>query len=130
MALIHEIHFTLSEANEKLDVIKQDIEQMMNLKKKLDQKGFDVYSHRYLGGSGPNGKGPFPEEMEDLVAIIKRLTDDGVMIKGIDSGLVDFPHIRSNGEEVYLCWKYGESDINFWHTIPEGFSGRRNINEL
>jgi hypothetical protein len=130
MALMHEIHFTLAEANDKLDVIKQDIEEMMNLKKKLDQKGFDIYSHRYLGGSGPNGKGAFPLEMERLIDILRELTNSGVIVKGVSSGLVDFPHIRSNGEEVYLCWKFGESDINFWHTIPEGFSGRRNISEL
>ncbi|NOS85316.1 MAG: DUF2203 domain-containing protein [Ignavibacteria bacterium] len=126
----HSIHFTLEEANEKLDKIKDDIEEMINLKRKLDQKGYDVYSHRYLGGSGPNGKGAFPEEMERLIDILRELTDDGVMVKGIDRGLVDFPHLRNNGEEVYLCWKFGEGEINWWHTIPDGFSGRRNINEL
>lgn len=130
MSYHHYIHFTLEEANNKLDIIKPEIEVMMNLKRKLDQKGFDVYSHSYLGGSGPNGKGPFPDEMEHLINIVKELTEDGIMVKGIDNGLVDFPHIRSNGEEVYLCWKFGEADINFWHTIPDGFSGRRNISEL
>lgn len=126
----HVIHFTLEEANDKLDSIKGDIEEMMNLKRKLDQKGFDVYSHSYLGGSGPNGQGAYPEEMETLIDILRRLNDDGVMVKGIDRGLVDFPHLRNNGEEVYLCWKFGEGDINWWHTIPDGFSGRRNISEL
>lgn len=130
MSYHHSIHFTLEEANDKLDIIKGDIEEMINLKRKLDQKGYDVYSHRYLGGSGPNGKGAFPEEMERLIDILRELTDDGVMVKGIDRGLVDFPHLRNNGEEVYLCWKFGEGDINWWHTIPDGFSGRRNISEL
>lgn len=126
----YSIHFTLEEANDKLDNIKGDIEEMISLKRKLDQKGYDVYSHRYLGGSGPNGKGTFPEEMERLIDILRTLTGDGVMVKGIDSGLVDFPHLRNNGEEVYLCWKFGEGDINWWHSIPDGFSGRRNISEL
>lgn len=130
MAYHHKIHFTLEEANDKLDTIKPDIEEMMSLKRRLDQKGFDIFSHQYLGGSGPNGKGAFPEEMNELINILKRLTDDGVMVKGIDGGLVDFPHIRNNGEEVYLCWKYGEGEISWWHSIPEGFSGRRNISEL
>ncbi|MCC6866982.1 MAG: DUF2203 domain-containing protein [Ignavibacteria bacterium] len=130
MSYFHNIHFTLEEANNKLDNIKPEIEEMMSLKRKLDKKGFDVYSHSYLGGSGPNGKGAFPDEMELLVGILKGLNDDGVMIKDIENGLVDFPHIRNNGEEVYLCWKYGESDINWWHTLPDGFSGRRVISEL
>ncbi len=126
----HIIHFTLEEANDKLDSSKGDIEEMINLKRRLDQKGYDVYSHSYLGGSGPNGKSAFPEEMDRLIDILRKLNDDGIMVKGIDRGLVDFPHIRNNGEEVYLCWKFGEGDINWWHTIPDGFTGRRNISEL
>ncbi|HMT12046.1 MAG TPA: DUF2203 domain-containing protein [Ignavibacteria bacterium] len=126
----HEIHFTLEEANEKLDNIRPLIEEMMSLKRKLDNKGYDVYNPQYLGGSGPNGSGAFPEEMERLIDIIRGMNKSGVIVKGIDRGLVDFPHLRNNGEEVYLCWKYGEGDINYWHTIPDGFTGRRNISEL
>lgn len=126
----HVIHFTVEEANEMLDKVKPEIEEMMRLKRKLDTKGFDVFSHQYLGGSGPNGKGAFPEEMDMLIELIKKLIAGGVMVKGIDRGLVDFPHLRNNGEEVYLCWRFGEGEINWWHTIPDGFTGRRNISEL
>ena len=127
---MHSIHFTVEEANEMLDTVKPLIEEMMGLKKKLDAKGFDIFTHRYLGGSGPNGKGAFPVEMERLIDILKKLTADGVMVKGIENGLVDFPHLRNNGEEVYLCWKFGEGEIVYWHTIPDGFTGRRKLNEL
>ncbi|CUT08778.1 Uncharacterized conserved protein (DUF2203), partial [Candidatus Kryptonium thompsonii] len=54
----------------------------------------------------------------------------GVLVKGIEQGLIDFPHIRQNGQEVYLCWMYGESSINYWHTISEGFMGRKPIEEI
>jgi hypothetical protein len=30
-----------------------------------------------------------------------------------------------NGREVYLCWKYGEQKIEFWHEIDSGFSDRQ-----
>ena len=126
----HSRHFTLEEANTLLDGFKPMIEEMIGLKKKLDSKGYDVYNHQYFGGSGPNGKGTFPEEMERLVEIVRDISSEGVLLKGIDRGLVDFPHLRKNGEEVYLCWCYGEGDIAYWHSIPEGFAGRRNINEL
>lgn len=130
MSFLHSIHFSVEEANTLLDEIKPVIEKMIELKKRLDQKGYDVYNHQYFGGSGPNGKGAFPEEMESLVEIIKNISSKGVLIKGIDNGLIDFPHIRKNGEEVYLCWKFGEGEIVFWHSIPDGFPGRRNISEL
>jgi hypothetical protein len=130
MSSLHAIHFSLDEANSLLDEIKPLIEEMMSLKKKLDSKGYDVYNHQYFGGYGPNGKGAFPEEMEKLIELVKKISAEGVLLKSIDNGLVDFPHIRENGEEVYLCWKFGEGEIAFWHSIPEGFTGRRNISEL
>ncbi len=68
--------------------------------------------HQYFGGMGPNGDGRFPHEMELLVEIVKGLEERGILVKAIDQGLVDFPHIRENGEEVYLCWKIGENDIH------------------
>jgi hypothetical protein len=104
--------------------------RIVELKKDLDAKGWDVHRHQYFGGMGPNGDGTFPQEMETLIEIIKTLEHKGIIVKGIDQGLIDFPHIRSNGEEVYLCWKVGEDDINFWHRIPDGFPGRKSISEL
>ena len=130
MSYLHSRHFSLDEANNMLDDIKPLVEEMINLKKKLDSKGYDVFNHQYFGGSGPNGSGAFPEEMEKMVDIIRKISAEGVLVKAINRGLVDFPHIRKNKEEVYLCWCWGEGEIAYWHSIPEGFGGRRNINEL
>jgi hypothetical protein len=130
MSYLHSRHFSLEEANTILDEIKPQVEEMIKLKRRLDSKGYDVYNHQYFGGSGPNGKGVFPDELEKLVEIVKEISSKGVLIKGIDNGLVDFPHIRKDGNEVYLCWKFNEGEIAYWHTIAEGFAGRRNINEL
>ncbi len=127
---MHSRHFTLEEANTLLDRYKPDIEAIAELKRKLDFKGYDVYNHAYFGGSGPNGTGTFPPEMEKLVELVKKISAEGILIKSLDNGLVDFPHLRNNGEEVYLCWKNGEGEIMYWHSIPDGFAGRRNLNEL
>jgi len=42
----------------------------------------------------------------------------------IDEGLVDFPALR-HGETVLLCWMLGEDHVAHWHTIEDGFAGRR-----
>jgi hypothetical protein len=126
----HERHFTLEEAQSTLEEIKTLIEEMVRLKHELDCKGFDIYRHQYFGGVGLNGTGEYPGEMERLIDIVKTISSKGVLIKGIDNGLIDFPHIRQGGDEVYLCWKAGEESIAFWHRIPDGFQGRRNIKEL
>src|SRR6267378_4016281 len=83
--------------------------ELVSLKKKLDDRGYDIYRHEYFGGTGPNGERYFPPELQRLVTIAKNLDKKGIIIKGIDAGLIDFPHVRSNGEEVYLCWKVGRT---------------------
>ncbi len=57
---------------------------------------------------------------------IEELEETGVMLKGIDEGLLDFPSKRFD-QEVWLCWKYGETEIKFWHEKDVGFSGRKPI---
>ena len=123
-------HFSLEQARVALAEVQPLVEELVVLKRKLDGRGFDIHRHGYFGGTGPNGERYFPGDLERLVEILKRLDAIGVVVKGIDQGLVDFPHIRSSGEEVYLCLRAGETDIAFWHSIEEGFAGRRPIREL
>lgn len=127
---VHTKHFSLEEARKELTSVHAAASRLVELKQTLDVLGWDVYRHRYFGGRGPNGDGSFPREMEMLVEIVKGLDERGMVVKGLDEGLVDFPHIRENGEEVYLCWKIGENDILYWHTIADGFAGRQSIEQL
>lgn len=127
---LHTKHFTLEEARKELTAIHAVASRMVEIKRSLDILGWDIYRHRYFGGRGPNGDGTFPREMETLVEIVKSLDDRGIVVKGLDEGLIDFPHIRENGEEVYLCWKIGEDDILYWHRIPDGYAGRKSIGQL
>lgn len=55
---------------------------------------------------------------------VEVLENTGVVVKSIDQGLLDFPAKRFD-EEVWLCWKYGESEIKFWHDKDTGFMGRK-----
>lgn len=126
----HERHFTVEEARRTLREILPALTQIVELKHALDAKGFDVYRHQYFGGMGPNGQKYFPQELEELVRAARLLDERGVVIKSVDSGLIDFPHLRANGEEVYLCFQYGEPEIEFWHTMQEGFPGRRPLDTL
>lgn len=127
---LHTKHFTLEEARKELTSVHAAASRMVELKRNLDLMGWDVFRHRYFGGRGPNGDGTFPREMETLVEIMKGLDERGIIVKSIDEGLIDFPHLRKNGEEVYLCWKIGEDDILFWHRIADGYTGRKGIDQL
>ncbi len=61
-----------------------------------------------------------------LRAALEQVLETGCLIKDLDIGLIDFPTIY-RGTEVYLCWKLGESAIEFWHGVDEGFRGRKPI---
>ena len=60
--------------------------------------------------------------------IFREIEDVGFQIKDLDIGLIDFPTLY-RGEEVCLCWKLGEADIEFWHGTTEGFRGRKLIDQ-
>jgi hypothetical protein len=127
---VHNKHFSLDEVRKELTSVHALASKLVELKGQLDTMGWDLTRHQFFGGMGPNGDGSFPREMELLVEIVKGLEERGILVKDIDQGLVDFPHIRENGEEVYLCWKIGENDITAWHRIDEGFAGRKGLAEL
>ena len=57
---------------------------------------------------------------------IEDLESTGVSLKGLDEGLLDFPAKRFD-EEIWLCWKEGETEIKFWHEKDTGFMGRKPI---
>lgn len=128
--MLYTKHYTLEEAQKKLLEIKPLIEEIVSLKKLLDEKGYNVFKHQYYGGSGPNGLKAFPLQLERLIEIVKDLSDLQIEIKDLNKGLIDFPHVRSTGEEVYLCYLLGEPAILSWHSIQGGFSGRRSLEEL
>jgi hypothetical protein len=52
----------------------------------------------------------------------------GVQVKDLDIGLLDFP-CEVDGSTVLLCWKLGEDGITHWHSVSEGFAGRKLIDE-
>ena len=55
---------------------------------------------------------------------INHILDLGGVTKDLDAGLVDFPG-QMNGEEVWLCWKRGETKVRFWHFLDQGFAQRQ-----
>jgi hypothetical protein len=66
------------------------------------------------------------QEKVDLInGLLQKVMEEGIIIREIERGLIDFPAIRQ-GEEVLLC--YEESDglcISHWHGLEEGFSNRQ-----
>jgi hypothetical protein len=66
---------------------------------------------------------------ERIKSAIEEIQEVGCLIKDLETGLIDFPTLF-RGEEVYLCWRLGESDISYWHGVHEGVAGRRAIDQF
>lgn len=65
------------------------------------------------------------QQVKDTLAEIDSI---GVQVKDLDMGLLDFP-CQLGEEIVLLCWKFGEREIQHWHTMDAGFSGRQALDE-
>jgi hypothetical protein len=124
--------FTPREANEALVQVRPLVERMVAAKRGLDdaQEQRDEASRSIAGNGGgipPQELAALNDEVEqraaELAGIISEIQELGVLVKDLDSGLVDFPSLRA-GAEVLLCWRLGEDEIAFWHRPEDGFAGR------
>ena len=66
-------------------------------------------------------RGPDPANVGVLVDHLASL---GVVIRDLETGLVDFPTER-DGERAWLCWRLDDPDLAWWHTTREGYASRR-----
>jgi hypothetical protein len=127
--------FTPDEANAALTELRPLIEEMVAAKRALDeaQERAEEVSTRISG----NGGGLPPAELAEVHDLVSRratalaraleqIQSLGVVVKDLDSGLVDFPSVR-DGEDVLLCWQLGEDEVAFWHRYEDGYAGRRPI---
>lgn len=71
-------------------------------------------------------KNALEQAARTLKQAVEHVHEFGCLVKDLDVGLIDFPTLFQ-GQEVYLCWKLGESGIQFWHGVNEGFRGRKAI---
>jgi len=121
-------YFTLQEANEALISIRPWVNEIQAIRREILARQPEIWS--VMEKSAGNGGNPTLSRMvktfDRLDALIHSIQDAGALIKDINSGLLDFSALRQ-GREVYLCWKYGEDDIAFWHEIEDGFAGRQPI---
>jgi hypothetical protein len=67
--------------------------------------------------------------IDQMQAGVARIDELGVTLREIETGLIDFPALAS-GRQIWLCWRLGEGDIEFWHELGDGFGGRQALVDL
>ena len=128
--------FTLDEAQMMLPTVEALLKQAMEAKEAaetVEEDLQDLGRRIYLAGGTMVNVTDVQEKraaMSGLVEQAKEAVEEmdsiGVQVKDLDTGLLDFPAYR-DGELVLLCWKMGESKIEFWHTLEDGYKGRQPV---
>ena len=124
-------YFTLVEANTALETIRPLIQRILSIRDEILQKQPEIWpAIEHSAGNGGNATlSRIAVDFGKLDDLVHEVLATGVQVKDINTGLLDFPAWRGD-HEVYLCWKYGEDKIAFWHEIDAGFAGRRPIEEF
>ena len=119
-------YFTLEEALAALEVIRPLVAEIMEIRQSILEQEPEVWPvvAKAAGNGGNRVASQLAQEFERLDQTIRAILATGAVLKDINLGLVDFPALQE-GREIYLCWKYGEETISFWHEVDGGFSGRQ-----
>ena len=127
--------FTIEEANRTLPLVSRIVDDLVRDHRIWEDKvrEFELATV----GSSPEHPDAIAELLQseaqrlarDIEGYIAELNDLGVIVKGMDTGLVDFRG-QMDGRDVYYCWKLGETSVMYWHEIDAGFVGRQRLHPL
>lgn len=121
-------YFTLEEARATLPELKRLMSEL------LERRGRVVRTSQVMGDFfedlrsdvGSSQATALVDEFARIEALVTEIQSHGCVIKNLNAGLIDFLS-QINGREVYLCWRYGEETISFYHELHTGFQGRKQL---
>ncbi|CAN5271290.1 DUF2203 domain-containing protein [soil metagenome] len=121
--------FSHEEASALIPVLRPMLRAIQEQKHELDTIRLKL--EPYTEAMRTNGHATEAAQLEiklrDLAhsigAAVAEIQDLGIEVKDLGMGLVDFPTVRDN-RIVYLCWMVDEPQIDFWHELDTGLSGR------
>ena len=130
--------FTLEEAQTLLPILESLLKQAMEAKQLMEQidKEFQELNHRIFLAGGlllsiakvAARKAEREKAVQKIKDTLSEIDATGVQVKDLDIGLLDFPCMVDD-RVILLCWKLGEEKITHWHSVEEGFKGRKPIDE-
>jgi hypothetical protein len=124
-------YFTLEQANKTLEEIRPMMEEIQSIRQAILENQPEAWPavEQAAGNGGSHAASLLALDFGRLDDLVHEIMDTGALIKDLDTGLVDFPALRK-GQEVYLCWQFGEARIDYWHEIEAGFAGRQPIEKF
>jgi hypothetical protein len=121
--------FTAEEANRTLPLVSRIMADIVAENDRLQELLPVLKEVRMRTRRNPSASDELNELRADVATIsarlegyLKELGQIGCVFKG-PQGLIDFYSMRE-GRPVFLCWRYGEEDVRYWHELDGGFAGR------
>jgi len=111
--------WTVEEANAALPRVADVIERAKEAAGELLQRAETVADHARGNGHTPPG-----DEASVFHAAVTELEGEGIVLRDVRQGLVDFPARAASGRGYWLCWLVGEPEVAWWHWPEDGFAGR------
>lgn len=118
-------YWTVTEANAELPRVATLVERARGARSAVRQRAELIRERASGNGHAP----PADEDTAALEEVAAELAADGIVLRDVDSGLIDFPAQSDDGREYWLCWRAGEDAVGWWHWPEDGFAGRRPISE-
>jgi len=122
-------YFTISNANQALPLVIKKYKYVLEQKNEIMKIEKQLQAQLSTTSTFEDYvilKQKLNKQITKFYQAIEDLENTGVVVKSIDEGLLDFPSKRFD-DEVWLCWKDGETEIKFWHEKDVGFNGRKPI---
>lgn len=127
--------FTVEEADRTLPLVSRIVEDIVRDYARWREKveAYELEVARTSRGEANADAARLETEAQQLAAEIERCLEElsalEIQFKGFDLGLVDFP-AELDGRPVFLCWRLGESHVEYWHEVDAGFAGRQPLSRL
>jgi hypothetical protein len=120
--------FTIEEARAALKQIRPWMDEIQSIRADILERQPEAWHliESVAGNGGSAAASQLVLDFDRLDRLVHQVLETGAIFKDINLGLLDFPAWRGD-QEVYLCWKYGEPNLEYWHEVEAGFAGRRPI---
>jgi hypothetical protein len=124
-------YFTVAEANTLLPLLRPHLKRLIAAWHRLNALQGEVlallqrHPHADLGGPPLSFAAAEIIRAQNAIVAIQAY---GAELKDPSTGLLDFLALR-DGVEIYLCWRYDEPRVEYWHPLETGIAGRQPIDE-
>src|SRR5438128_3223357 len=114
-------YFTVEEANAALLTLRPMVAAMLKAREKIVAARPDLWPvlEKAASNGGSDKASAVLVDFETVRRSVLAIEGLGIVLKDVNTGLVDFLAKR-DGRDVYLCWRFDEPKVAFWHDLEAG----------